>query len=214
MAKTYKYLIIAGVVLIVLLWGYKSCNLYDQNSVLKGKYDVLLKLSKDAKANYEEQIKLRDEKITELDKGIESAKESISKKEHSIAESDSQLTKLSNELEKNKHKSEELIGTWKERVKILNATVSELEKKFSVAQNIIADKDKIIFSLKEKYDTQLKLTVNLQELVNKEHALRLTGDKRIKLLEQKVRLNLFTGKLKSGIIVAAGAFLVYSMVKK
>jgi len=96
----------------------------------------------------------------------------------------------------------------------LQAQLSIWKEKFTLAQAIIADKDKIIFSLTAKYDAQVQITAEWEASCYRQVELHQIALDRISVMEKEWRGIQFGSKLKTYLIAAAAAAFIYSLVKK
>ena len=205
MLKKYKWPIIAVGVLIIgatyVLWNPPSTK--DRLEYWKGEYA-------ESKRIYEADAQIKLATIAELQGqnallqgSIDSANTIIANLEGKQGEATNAIGHLTTALGQAK--------TDAERVPILAALVDEWKGKFTLAQAQIAEKDKIIFSLTNKYNNQLRISEEYSGLWGKEKTLRLKAeiglnlqDKRIRILEKKSKL------IQYGAVVAivATVFLV------
>ena len=95
----------------------------------------------------------------------------------------------------------------------LRKQVNVWKERFSLAQDIIADKDKIIFSLRANYDTQVKITLEVTNKLKSEKALRLSAENVIKEATKEIRRLKIDSKLKTGGIAVIAGVLLYSVLK-
>jgi hypothetical protein len=86
--------------------------------------------------------------------------------------------------------------------------------RFTLSEDIIADKDAIIFSMSDKYEAQLIISDDYKTLWETEKELHGIALSRISVLEGKVRVAKFGGTVRNGIILGLGAFIVYGLVTK
>ena len=201
-----KYILPAALVILLIVLGYKSCGLYDRYSELKGRYDALA----------EEYDTYKDgalKRIDDLNETIEQLDETIAGINRDIDLKNDQLTDLharTDELESTYTKLTDL----SEKVDNLETQVSTWKQKFTLAQSIIADKDAIIFSLNEKYEAQVEISLNWKTLYEHEATLRTLAEVRLKLADKKLRGLQFQLNLTRGVTLALGVGIIYSIVAK
>lgn len=191
-------------ILLLLFATYRSCNISKKSAELKGQYEAL----KGEYSKYKEEtevqitalnteIKNRDALIEELHQDIDDIYHEIGVKDETITELEAEYNDLFPEVAKIDNLQKQ-IALWKE--------------KFTLAEEIIARKDKIIFNLNEKYNAQFTITENYKELYQNELRLRTVLEKRVKALNKEIRRKTFGGTLKTGLIVAAGTIIIYGVV--
>ena len=133
----------------LIFFTVKSCNLYDENSVLKGKYETYRTLAKEHTKLMQAAIAEQEKKIKELEQKQIIYEENIKKKEGQIAS----LHVTTGELKKQRRELTDKDAI----IANLDTQVAAWKEKFSLAQSVIEEKDKIIFNLTEKYDAQVTI---------------------------------------------------------
>lgn len=203
--KTKVTFSIAFIVLLALvIVGYKSCNLYDKYSVLKGEYDALAE-------EYDQQKVESFTKISDLRTIISHNEDKIRTIVSHIRVKDEEIAELHGTTDELEGAYEELID---KDAKISNLTeqVVAWKQKFTLAESVIADKDAIIFSLNEKYESQVKISLEWKGMYENEATLRVIADERFKLTDRKLRgiqlnLNINQG-ITYGVVGGVGVFLL------
>jgi len=206
-SNSIKWGVFGVVAILAVVFLMRSCNLYDEVSVLKGKHEALqiiyadldLKSKATIEANKAD-IAARDEVIDEAGRTIIDAEGKIRDKDERILNLEEAFTQLG------ENKDAKIIN--------LQAQVSIWKEKFTLAQAIIADKDKIIFNLTAKYDAQVKISAEWEVSYYRQVELHSVALERIKVMEKEWKGIQFGSKLKTYVIAAAGAAIVYSLVKK
>jgi len=205
--NSIKWGVFGVVAILAVVFLMRSCNLYDEVSVLKGKHEALRIAYADmdlkSKATIEAHkadIAARDEVIDEAGRTIIDAEGKIEDKDKKILRLEEAFTQLG------ENKDAKIIN--------LQAQVSIWKEKFTLAQEIIAKKDTIIFSLTAKYDAQVQITAEWEASYYRQVELHQIALDRISVMEKEWRGIQFGSKLKTYLIAAAGAALVYSLVKK
>ena len=204
MVKWIKYLLPA--VLIVALLGIlvKSCNIYDKYSVMKGQYDALAgEYNKYRTTVIKEVTDLRNI-ISQKDKEIRNINAGIVDKEGKISTLHTQTAKLESANATLKDKDAKIYN--------LEQQLSLWKQKFAIAETIISDKDKIIFSLNEKYEAQLQITTRYKQLYENEATLRGLAEQRIKLADKKLQGLRFQLNLGKGVVIVLGGLILYGLV--
>ena len=189
----------------LIFFTVKSCNLYDENSVLKGKYETYQALAKEHTKLMQAAIAEQEKKIKELEQKQTIYEESIKKKEGQIAN----LHGTTAELEKKRRELTDKDAI----IANLDTQVAAWKEKFSLAQSVIEEKDKIIFNLTEKYDAQVTISNSYKLQFEEGQKLNQIAELRIQSLEKELRISKFTGKIaRAGTLILAG-LVVYTLVK-
>lgn len=188
---------------ILLIYNFRSCNVNDAEiarleAIVESK-DV--QLEEKSKA-YEADKKAHEEKINELNGAIDSANTVIAKLEEKDVDKSKEIKELEDgykNLEKDAEKIynlQEQIDNWKIR--------------FSIAQDKIAEKDKIIFSLQKKYNNELNLRLKSEKLLISMRESQVMRDELIAGLEKKLRSKQRASILERGVGLGIIAALAYS----
>ncbi|MBW2037164.1 MAG: hypothetical protein JRI41_06765 [Deltaproteobacteria bacterium] len=187
--------ILAG--LFVFFAIQRSCTLHSKYSELKGQYEALAKEHETYKRVTEEEAAHLRKRIEDQDKIIVAANKEIAKKHERIARLDEELAGLEEKADKTQNLAK--------KVTLLERQINIWKQKFSLAQGVIADKDKIIFSLTEKYQTQVRITQHYKTLYEREAQLRELLEKRVKIADSKIKgLNFKLGLSNAAWAVIAG----------
>jgi len=202
-----KYGLIAMLVFTILFLSVKSCNIYDNYSVLKGQYNLLqtenntlIKVSQKEITEYQNTIAERDTKIKEISATIAVKNKKIQDLHIATQNLEDTLdfyTLIPNE----------------DKIVNLRKQVEAWKDKFAIISTIVKDKDEIIFNLQEKYNTQLKISLNYKEMYEKSQRLVLLADKRLKLADKKIRNARLGSTVKTIALGAVGGYLIYKVVK-
>jgi len=203
-----NWLVIACAIIFVgflIFSSQRACDLYDKNSILKGQSIELVKLLDSQKKLLAESkknnIKLQDE----MDDIIASSEEAISE----ATETNNALNRNISKLREARTKltdSKSIILNLEEQVEIQSEIIINLE--FT-----IAEKDKQIFSLKEKYVSEKRLRIETEGVLLTCSKVIQVNDLRIKGLEKKLKSTRFMGNIKTGATIGLIAFIVYGLVK-
>ena len=204
--KIVKCGVYAVIVLSLFLFITKSCNLYNSYSVLKGQYELLQAENNSLIEISQKEISKYQNKIAERDRKIEEITETVAIKTKKIQE----LSEISTNLE------QEIAGLNNKDIIInkLKENITIWKQKFTIAESIIADKDKIIFNLQEKYEAQLKISLNYKEMYEKSHQLLLLSNKQLKLADRKIRSARLFSSVKTIAIGAIAGYIIYDKVVK
>ena len=201
--NSIKWGVFGVVAILAVVFLMRSCNLYDEVSVLKGKHEALRIAYADmdlkSKATIEAHkadIAARDEVIDEAGRTIIDAEGKIEDKDKKILRLEEAFTQLG------ENKDAKIIN--------LQAQVSIWKEKFTLAQEIIAKKDTIIFSLTAKYDAQVKISTEWEASYYRQVELHQIALDRISVMEKKwVGINLGSNA-KTGLIIG---LILYLLVK-
>ena len=203
-----KHIIIGGLILLAFfaMLTYRSCVTIDKYSHLKGQYDALSE-------EYEIQKETALDNITELQNQITQKDEKIHDLNSSVSTKNEQIKKLNAE-------NKELEDTYatltddKQKIANLETQVSVWKEKFTLAEGVIAEKDKIIFALTEKYETQVKITGEYKELYEREVRLRGLLEERVRMADSKLGGLRLKFNVSKGVMIALAGLIIYGLVSK
>ena len=175
---------------------------------LQGKYEALAE-------KYAQNMRLaiatvdaKEKEIAEQDEKIEGLRNDITSIEDKIRNKSSRLAGLERELAG-------LDPTQKDSIIInLTSQVKEWRDKFSLAQNIIADKDRIIFSLNTKYEAQV--VIANQWKARHDELSGITGVllDSLKVADKRLAMQGLTIKAGGGVTAVLAGVIVYSLIKR
>ncbi len=194
-----------ALLVIILLIGYKSCNLTDKYSELTGEFNAYRAVAESAAVAARKTITEQTKVIGDMNKKIAVHEAAVSKKNEQIKDANKKLTALEAEYAT-------LTDCPSQRDNLIKQ-VTEWAGKFSLSEGIIKDKDGIIFSLTEKYDAQVKITGAVQVQLTDCLKLQPLYEDRISVLERALKKARFVSKLKSWGGVALATGVVYFLVK-
>ena len=203
-----KYALIGVLSLCAVFFLLRSCSVTDRYSILLGKYEALTQVQEEAEKIAQENIDLALENIDNLTSKNKGLIRRIEIAEMEIVETDGDIARLENELL-------EAQDTGDKDAQISNLTeqVSTWKQKFTLAQNIISDKDKVIFNLNEKYESQLKISVDFEKLYIAEKDLRRKGKVLLGMATRKLRVARVGGTFKTITVGVLGGFIAYKLIK-
>ena len=205
--NSIKWGVFGVVAILAVVFLMRSCNLYDEVSVLKGKHEALQIAYADMDLKSKATIEASKADIAARDGVIEEAGRTIIDAEGKIEDKDKKILRLEEAFTQlGENKDAKIIN--------LQAQVSIWKEKFTLAQAIIADKDKIIFNLTAKYDAQVKISAEWEVSYYRQVELHQIALDRISVMEKEWKGIQFGSNLKTYLIAAAGAAIVYSLVKK
>jgi len=206
MIKRYGAYVIVSIVLLALLWsGYEACNIHDGYSELKGKYDALLIIAAKRKSDAEIIITAQNDYIKQLSETIKGALKVIGDKNSELESKDADIIEVT--------EAYNLLESDTERVDNLLSQVNLWKEKFTLAEVIIAEQDSVIFSLNEKYNAQLKITVEYQDLYVNEQQLHALCIQRLGIAEKKLSGQKFISSVKSIIVLGLGGVIAVQVIK-
>ena len=194
--------LIAVVVVIGLLrsngdLSSENAELRDREIELQNDLQHQDQISKEAIAEYEK-------KIAELNGNIDSSNTIIA----GIGEKDEALADRTKRLEAARREitnKDALISNLEQQVETWRA-------RFSLAQDTIAEKDKIIFSLTDKYEIQLKITKEREAQILARDNLLEIKDLRIAGLEKQIARDHFWSKAKSYALVGTLGYVLIDII--
>lgn len=204
--KPLAYVVLALALLATLIFLFRGCDLYDKYSELKGQYDAYKQDVNEKEQKAKKTISEQETKIEKLQESTDKLIVELDTIEKKTVVKDSEIGSLEEELKGLKGKDEIIVN--------LKSQVVVWKEKFSLAQQTIERKDKIIFNLSEKYDAQLRITETWKGRFEAENRLRLLGEERIKMCDSKLRSSRFTSRIEKVIIVGLGGYIAYTLIKK
>jgi len=179
-----KYVLPLLLILIVV-FGY----LYYQK--MEQRYEELQANYVQAREEYVQKVSELQKKIETLQAVIQEREEDVKKKERRIADLDKQLQHL--ETQPVEETAQEQLLIWKQ--------------KFSLCEQIVADKDAIIFSLTQKYEAQVRITSATEELLSQTQLRLIEAEQRLKKRDR-------TRKIFTGALIVTSAILILKEVLK
>jgi len=198
------FLLVCGVIFLL----FRSCNLHDKNSVLRGQLGEAKNIAKaDAKLK-DALIAKQNTIIGQANKEIAEKDKAIGHMTDAIGQKDSDLTQLVQKLH-----GLEAVGDLAAQVANLKEQVAVWSSKFSLAQEVIAEKDKVIAAWAAKYDAQVTISESWKQKYEGETRLRMLAEKGWKASERRLRWTRVMSNVKSGLIVGALGYLGYSAIK-
>ena len=202
--KIHNILIAVFIILCVFLFMDGSCA--------KGEL-------KESKGAHENQKMVTTEVQLEADKRIAGLVEKLSKRDDKIESLYTEIRKkvlidVEEERRIEELEAEEIVLVDKDEIiDNLHSQISGWKERFTLVSGIVEDQKKIIFSLTEKYDIQVKITLEWEIKFNAERALRVSAENVIKEATKEIRVLKFKSKLKTGGIAIVAGILLYSVLK-
>ena len=193
---------------ILLVYNFRSCNLNDAEvarleAIVESRDAQLAEKDKayeDAKGEHEE-------KIAELDGAIDSYVTVIAKLEEEQVVKDDRIAELIKEDEQLEDYEPKYYNMKEQRDKWI--------AKFNLSEDKLSEKDKIIFSINEKYEAEKKLRIEGAEALIKEHKQNIKDrDELIAELKHRLKIKRRASTLERTVGLAVVAFLAYSALSK
>ena len=207
MIKKYGlYAIIAVLIMGGLLAVTRSCNLSNRLTTTLTEYKVY-------KAIVEADKQLTDKSLKDSLASLEARDKEIRKSVRVTHALEKELAKKGGVLKDLQGKYDK-ITTCPERVVSLKEQIVFHKEQFSLAQGIIVEKDKIIFSLKDKYSTAMSIADMYKAMHLKELNLRTLCEKKSNILERKFRKHRLSGTIKTTVIGIAVGVIAYQIIDK
>jgi len=205
--NSIKWGVFGVVAILAVVFLMRSCNPYDQVSILKGKHEALQAAYADLDLKSKATIEANKADIAARDAVINESTRTVIDVENKIRDKDKKILRLEEEFTQlGENKDAKIVN--------LQAQVSIWKEKFTLAEGVIAEKDTIIFNWAMKYNAQVRTSMEWEATCNRQTILHNVALERIKVMEKEWRGVQFGSKLKTYLIAAAGAAIVYSLVKK
>lgn len=207
MFKTIKYVIVVLIVLFGLLLaiGYKACDLYDENSVLKGR-DIEMTRQLEDKHAALKKLSTDNEKL------IASLEQNRLKAEKAANE----YTSAANEIKETFRTVGELKANAENDKALIVEMEIEINKRDEAINKLvlaIAEKGKEMRYMRNQY-TALAIELRKTKLILEESAkLNILRAERIKALEKSLAKTRMGSSLRTGAIIGLAAVAVYGLVK-
>jgi len=210
--KYLKYGALGVLILALAFFVLRSCVVYDNLSVMKGKYEKLSEMKEQEKKEADERIAASSAKIGELEEKIAAHEVAAAEREKRISRRNVRIASLKKEETRLKGEvtTLETITAQRDNFKLQR---DELEQKFTLAEQQLAEKDGIITNWELKYGEQVKITNEWIAKYMAEEELNQSLKGLVKLQERKVKSLKLTSRIQSVVNAAAGAALVYLALK-
>lgn len=205
--KKFSWPLIASILILgLIILGYKSCNLYDELSVQKGKYEAYRAVAKADYAKAATVIVEQTKTIAAKDKEIAVHKQAVFTKNEQIASKNKSIAALEESYSK--------LSTDVLKIENLTAQVAEWKSQFSLAQGVIADQEKIITAWEGKFNAQVVISEQYKAALDRQIELNRLCDGLVGRLEGKLRRTSFLAKAGGVAAIVAGGYIGYTLVKK
>jgi len=201
--KKYGPYIVAAI--IILFLGAKILNVTDAYSKSKGEYAAHVKAAEEQEARLQWTIAGQIKAIADRDADIATANERITALSASASVAAGNLEALESEYKA-------IIaagGDALKQIDNLQAQVAGWKSQFSLAQSTIAEKDKIIFGLTEKYALQASISLAWKSQFEGEQSLRFDAERLIKSLEWKVRVTRAKSTIVTLAAITVAGYFIY-----
>lgn len=197
--KDIKYFVIIGILVVGIVFLFLdrlgSTRKYDE---LQGTYEVYRAISKAVLQKATQAIEEQQVEIEKLDENIKWLHGIISVKDEELAEIEEDLGELKRDFAS---------------LEECQVQYNKLVEGFSLCKSISSDKDDVIFSLNEKYKSQLVVSNEYQNMYESVQGLVDIRTKQIKVLEGiNKRLRLFSN-VKTGIAIGLAGLIIFNMLK-
>jgi len=189
---------------ILLICNFRSCNINDAEIA---RLETVVE-SRDAQLEekdkaYEANKKAHEEKINELNGTIDSANTVIAKIEEEQVVKDERIAELI--------KEDEELEDYKLKYENMTTQRDDWIAKFNLSEDNLVEKDKIIFSINEKYEAEKKLRIDGAESLIEEHKKNIKDrDDLIAELKHRLKIKKRASTLERTIGLAVVAALAYS----
>ena len=193
-----------SLVILIIIVLPRSCGLTEKYLKLKGEHDALLVERDSLKKEKADVIAASEADKEARDAEIALAQAEIAKKNAALKDKDKRIATLEGEFAN--------LPDDAARIANLQAQVAAWKEKFSIAEGIIADKDKIIFDLTAKYEAEVKISDAYKALyINADSLYNIQVDMN-KELEKVVSHGKTLGTVKTVGMVALGLIAGYLLV--
>ena len=198
--------VLIGLLAVIIVVGWLNHQAKIREVELKAQYEALSDEYEARKVEALQDIADLRNIISQKDDEIRNITAQIEVKTGEISHLHAQTDKL----------EEAYVAQLDNEAKIVNlkAQVAAWKQKFTLAEAIIADKDKIIFSLNKKYEAQVDISVRWENLYNNEATLRELCEQRLKLADRRIAKLRFGGTVKTGLAIGLAAVVVYGLVRE
>ena len=208
MTKYIKVIyIVLFIVLAVVVYGlFKSCGESPKEAYWRGQYEVLKSNVDAERVASLNVIDSLEGTIANKDKAIARLAQEVNKSEARIRDKSKKLDVL--------EKAYDTLENDTERVDNLTQQVAQWKEKFLLSESIIANKDNIIFSLTEKYKSQLIISDKYKLLYENECKVSRVLTMRLDICTKKSKSFKFGSTVKSGVVLTLAGIIIYGVLSK
>lgn len=197
-----KYIVIIAVLFgLLLLSAVDKCGRSEKYKKLEQENKILKKIQKSS----QEKIKNQSEEIQKTTERIRELESHVAEKNEALKNKGIRIEELEKSYDENAPQEKQITN--------LREQVQAWKEKFHIAENIIADKDRIIFSLTQKYEAQFAISEEWKTMYENELKLRENLESQIKVLEKQFRTVKFFSKVKTGLFTIIGGILIYQAIR-
>ncbi len=201
-----KYLLLVVVLVVVIIFLLlDSCGSSRRADELRGQHEEASQIAEVERRIKEETIREQNKKIEEQDLLIAEANREVEIKNDHISSLGNTVAELEEEFDNLTDKDA--------KINNLTKQIEAWRDKFNLSQSIISDKDAIIFSLTQKYKSQVVISDSYKTMYD---TLTL-NTKKLQLIvtaqDWQIKKLRLTSGLKSGFVVVLAGLIVYNMVK-
>jgi len=196
---------------LALALGIAVCDglrIRDKASVVAGQYEEALTQARISGKALTTHIANMTELVGQRDKEIAEKVEIIGHMTTAIGQKDSDLTQLVQKL----HELE-MAGDLPAQVANLRAQIAAWSSKFTLAQAVIAEKDKVISAWAAKFNAQVVISESWKAKYDAECRIRHLAEQGWKASESKLRWTRVMGNIKSGVVLAALGYIGFRAIK-
>jgi len=207
-------LIVALVALGLMFYMGHSCGSKAGQSVKEAEYGALKEQTTEHIKHLEAAIEEKRGEIERMEAekngAIDSSNTIIEKKQEKIEDLDKKIARI--------QKERDGLKSWEEIAGNEKREKDAWIEKFTLAQAQIEEKDKIIFSLNEKYDARVRLDEEIiagfEEMARKEKGLRLAAEEMAADYRARLRRKDMQAKITTGLALIGAGFIAYQQVVK
>lgn len=203
-----KYAIIGIILVVLCIIFVRSCTITDRYSRLLGEYTALKSIAKENEKIAQDNIDKSLKQIKNLTSKNAELTKHVKLKENELVNLDNEVNRLETELIDAQN-----TGDKDAQITNLESQVTIWKEKFTLAQNIITDKDSIIFNLTNQYKIQLNVSNEYKTLYENELNLRIKCEVLLKATTRKLHTAKGVGTFKSIFIGALGGYVAYQLIK-
>ena len=204
-----KYGVIGAAAVIIAILFLRSCSLYDQNSVLKGQYRELKKITDADHVLLTAKIASQYKIIRDKTKEIADLLANAGKPTEAEKEKDVVIVAKEKEIARLK-----ALGDYKAALEQSQAENKAWSEKFTLAEE---RHKKGLFDLNAKwtakFDAQVVISNDWKNDRDNENRLRLLAEKRIGKLESSLRWSKFWKTGTTALAIVGGGYVAYDLIR-
>lgn len=202
------YWIALGLALALTVSICDGRKIYDKASIAAGKYEEAIAQAKTLNAEKDKAIAEQVKIIALKDRLISDSVGEITVINTAIGAKDKTITDLKAALH-----NLEAAGDLSGQVANLKEQIAAWSEKFTLAESVIAEKDKIIIAWAAKFNAQLEISDSWKAKYDAEYHLRTLAEEGWWTANRKLKARSVMGNIKSGLIIAAVGYWGYSALK-